>query len=191
LNTTGADVPVSAGSRRLFFAYWPPLAIRNELADLAQRLPAPWFPVASEDLHMTVLFLGEVGDAQATALCESMDYLPLHRFEQPLDSLEAWADGRICCLAGRSDPRLAALHAALAGRAAEVGLKVGSGVIRAHVTIARTPKGLRGRVPDPLAGAARLDFPALALTLAHSTTASELPRYRQVARWAGTLTRGG
>lgn len=177
------------GTRRLFFAYWPPLELRNELAALAQRLPAPWFAVDSEDLHMTLLFLGEVDASRAAVLCEALDYLPLHRYVQRLDSLEAWADGRICCLAGRSDARMVALHAALAARAREAGLRIGEGAIRAHVTVARTPKGLRGRVPDELARKAALDFPALAVTLAQSTLPAELPRYRQLARWACTLTR--
>jgi 2'-5' RNA ligase len=170
-----------AAVRRLFFALWPDRAVRERLEALAANLGPGWRPVLPADLHLTVLFLGQVPDGLVAPLCAAVDRLGLSAFEQALTQVESWAGGTLYCCAGPAVAALETLHDELAAIAVRAGLQVEKRAYRPHVTLARAVR----RAPRPLERGR--DFvvrlAARALVLAESGGHNGEPRYRHVRTW--------
>ena len=123
---------------RLFLALWPDERVRRELADWrdAWTWPAQATPVADAKLHLTLHFLGEVGDTQAQAL---MDAAPtgFAPFAVDLGEPAIWHGG-IAVLEPVSPPRaLFELQAALGRQLERLGFALEQRPFRPHVTMAR------------------------------------------------------
>ena len=105
---------------RLFFALWPPAATRAALATAGEalRFAAPAAPVARENYHLTIAFIGTVplaalervrriGERQRAAAC-SMEF----------NAYEYWPKPEVIVVAARTiDPPLESLWGALHRRA--------------------------------------------------------------------------
>jgi RNA 2',3'-cyclic 3'-phosphodiesterase len=149
--------------------------------------------LARVDLHVTLCFLGAVGEAQLAALCQRAGKIEAASFELTFERLELWPQAQILvATVERVPPAGLELAAALARAARQVGLAPDPKAWRPHVTM------LRGvtlqRVPAEPAGDAwpvpRLPLPVARFYLAESQGlgaqgcgAAEARRYATLAWW--------
>ena len=117
--------------------------------------------LAPVDLHVTLCFLGAVGEAQLAALRERAGRVTVRAFELEFEGLACWRGARIlAATVARVPPAALELVQALVGAAQEVGLAQEPRPWRPHLTL------LRGvTAPQLPAGADREAWPALHLTL--------------------------
>lgn len=185
MSSTGGAEPAGAAARagtatqRLFLALWPGAALRASLTALRDLQPWPQraAPVASERLHLTLHFLGEVPAARVPPLQAALA-VPLARFVLPLDCVACWAGGLVVLEASRPPPALLALHAALADALRAAGLPASGRALRPHVTLARHAVGHRPRAP-----ARALRWPVTGFELVRSRL-GPVPRYERLWRRA-------
>ena len=168
-------------SRRLFFGLWPEPIVADQLAAIGTALEAkPEYP---EDLHLTVLFLGQVPETRIEALLAAAGQIRQAPVYQPLVSLEVWPQSGVLGLIGDPVAPLESLREALgrASRAAGLDLLRERVEFRPHVTLAR---GV-----DPHAAFAPLRVAAVLLVARRFTLAQSLPRrdgrrYEALASWS-------
>jgi 2'-5' RNA ligase len=132
----------AARSLRLFIALWPTPAVRAGLC--ARRDAVDWPPparvVADERLHLTLHFIGPVPSALWPHLLPALQ-VSCSGFELQLGAAQPWPHGLVVLPAASVPPPLSALHAALAGALAGLGLPVERRAFRPHVTLARRAEG--------------------------------------------------
>lgn len=163
---------------RYFLALCPGSVARSALAALP--LPPGAQPVHPDDLHLTVAFLGPLGDHQPQSLLAALSpacALPPPRVT--LDASESWPGPRVFCAVGDC-PDVAALAARLWQRLGVLGWVPEARPYRAHVTLARklpAPFGPRVALPAPI----RWQPGALVLMASTGRTGTGLPRYQTVA----------
>jgi 2'-5' RNA ligase len=110
--------------------------------------------VPAADLHLTLVFLGAVGEDLVPRLNAAAARLRGAPCTVTLDRLERWRGGLLCAT-GPAPAPLQVLHARLVALARELGLAVESRPLRAHVTLARgLPRMALAAGAAPLAGAA-------------------------------------
>ena len=149
--------------------------------------------LARVDLHVTLCFLGAVGEAPLAALCERAGQVHASAFELLLDRLELWREARILAAAAtRVPPAGRALAEALAAAARELGLAPDVRPWRPHLTLVRgaTVQRLPPELEGPGSAALQLALPATRFYLAQSQELGRQPestvearRYRTLASW--------
>jgi 2'-5' RNA ligase len=117
--------------------------------------------LAPPDLHVTLCFLGAVGEAQLEPLCARAGQIEASSFELAFERLEFWREARILAASvARVPPAGLALAQALATAARQLGLAPDLNAWRPHLTLVRGASAQR--LPAEPAGDAR---PVLQLTL--------------------------
>lgn len=128
----------STGTRRLFFALWPDVPLREEILRRRALLkPSGWRAVPAHNLHLTLLFLGNqpssaLGDIDALGgqLCLERSRLRLDRF--------GWFPGaRVLWLGGSAPEPIQAWVDALSSGMDSLGLSVERRPFKPHVTLFR------------------------------------------------------
>lgn len=169
------------GESRVFFAIWPPLALRQELHALSQTLQqhTGGRVIKPESLHLTLVFIGTVGPPQIDALCACADALPLPGTELVLDQVGFWTRAGVVWAGSRHpDPDLLGFAAELHDRVQHLGFRLQKRVFRPHITLIRRARRRARTAPI------RLNWRLTELTL----TASELDpagaNYTVLRRWS-------
>ena len=126
------------GAERLFVALWPGDATRERLALAGRRLCPQGRRVPTANLHMTLVFLGQVEPTRRKLIADAMRAACAPSFTLALDHCGYFSAGRIAWL-GPSvmPPPLIALQGRLAANLDERGFSLEKRVFRAHVTLAR------------------------------------------------------
>ena len=130
----------AAPARRLFFALWPTEAERSALAHDVGPLAAlaGGRPVPAANLHVTLVFLGRVPDAQLVELRAVGDAQPWSATTLGFDRLDWWARAAAWVLGVGAPPAaLVDYQARLQQALAEQGFKPDARPYRPHMTIAR------------------------------------------------------
>jgi 2'-5' RNA ligase len=135
---------------RLFFALWPAAAARDAFAALAQELAllSGGKPVPPAKIHLTVAFLGDVGEERLPAARLAAEGGRWKAFDVTLDQVGSFRGARVGW-AGCREPAsgLIELQSGLAGRLVEAGFALDERPYAAHVTLAR--KIVRPIPPSP------------------------------------------
>lgn len=166
---------------RAFVAVELPEAFRGEVVELARELSrscagrfVPW-----ESLHLTLAFLGEVGEAEASRAVDALEGSCAGRAAVPLvpDGLGSFGRPRDATLwlGLRKEEGLMALAGAVREGLAARGLAFDEKPFLPHVTLARharLPKGALPRLPFPNAAE------ATRVTLFRSILEPEHARYK-------------
>lgn len=159
---------------RLFVALWPGPRVRQALAACRDgvRWPRGAAPTATDKLHLTLHFIGNVPAARVAEVAAALQ-APAPAFELHLDTAECWQGG-LAVLRPRTVPaRLQQLHADLAAALRRLALPVEARAFRPHVTLAR-------RAAPPLAPAEPLRWRIGGYVLVQSTPDG---RYRLLKRY--------
>ena len=105
-----------------------------------------------ENLHLTLLFLGNVEVDKVDAVRDIAAGIEGKRFDLVLDTLGGFRQNNARILwvgPSESPPALGALHQSLRRQVRKIGLRVGKGVYRPHVTLVRKAD-LRKKSPEDL-----------------------------------------
>lgn len=91
---------------RLFFALWPPAPVARSLANQADKLAEKSGGRATrrETIHLTLVFLGDVGEEQLPAVLETGAAVAAAPFELTLDRLGFWRHNRLIWAGCASTP---------------------------------------------------------------------------------------
>ncbi|WP_254774406.1 RNA 2',3'-cyclic phosphodiesterase [Marinobacter sp. AC-23] len=123
--------------RRLFFGLEIPARIKARLLKTtAEMSAAKWQSV--EQIHITLLFLGDVEEERLSAVCEAARNIPLAPFELSVTGLGCF--GQPCAprnlWAGvQPTAPVASLHSAIKGQMENLGLTTESRAFRPHITL--------------------------------------------------------
>jgi 2'-5' RNA ligase len=125
---------------RLFFALWPDPATRAAIAALARDVgrETGGRAVTPENVHLTLVFLGEQPAEIVPKLCASAAAVELSAFRLALDEVDCWRKTGIAWLGASETPAaLAALHGGLARALASLGIALEARPFAPHLTLAR------------------------------------------------------
>src|SRR4051794_10491830 len=125
---------------RLFFALWPDEGIRNELFRVAQATqPGSGGRVMRrENLHQTLVFVGNVADSELPALKAAAAPLELPAFTLHFGRMRYWRHNRIVWAAPLVMPEpLGRLVKALEARIAAAGIEYDDRDYQPHITLIR------------------------------------------------------
>jgi len=138
-------------SQRLFFALLPDEGVRTQLRQLQKDLNrADGRPVPAKNLHLTLLFLGNVAADKINAVCDIAEGIAGSQFDLTLDMSGSFRqnNARVLWLgASKPPPELGVLHQSLCQQAKSIGLPVRKETYRPHVTLARKVYS-RYRLPE-------------------------------------------
>lgn len=127
-----------AASERLFFALWPPADLQARAHALARKWVRRGRVLPAANLHLTLVFLGEVDAAGRAAAMAAAAGVRAAAFELNLTRLGCWQRRGIVWLGPQHvPPALVGLHAELARRLAEAGFPREARPFSPHLTVAR------------------------------------------------------
>ena len=128
---------------RLFFALWPDAALQARLAAWAKAAAGKGRPMRRENIHLTLVFLGDTRAALVPDLIALARGLSFAHIRLLLDRVGYWKHNRIVwCGADQDPPALSALVAELRARLDSVGIAFERRPFVSHVTLVRNAPGL-------------------------------------------------
>src|SRR5687767_13125619 len=125
---------------RLFFALWPDPPATAALAVAAGELAAlaGGKAVPAAKIHLTLAFLGEVGDDRLETVRSAASRLRCKAFDVALDQAGSFRGARVAWVGSRKPARgLVELHAALVGELSVCGFAPDERPYTPHATVAR------------------------------------------------------
>ncbi len=175
---------LSRKNRRLFFALWPPDAVRAQLAAAAQSHAALGRAIAARNLHVTLAFLGAVAEERIVGVLEAAQSAQKltfgGNFMLHLDRIEFWRRSSLICLsAGQIPSELLALVEGLRAGLLERGFGLREHqTFRPHVTLVRDV----ARGPAD-AGVASVQWPIDSFALVESKVGQRGSEYAVLEAW--------
>lgn len=139
----------AVATQRLFFALWPDSALQQQLAQTALALlpGADVRRVPSENLHSTLVFLGNVDPAQRLCLEDAANLVRAQRFTLTLNRFGYFRRPQVAWLGCTTIPApLRALVAELSLGAAACGFPPDKRPYEPHLSIARHLRSDPGRL---------------------------------------------
>jgi len=169
-----------ADKKRLFFALWPDLQIRSELAKVATtELRGNGKRVPSSNLHLTLAFLGELDENQQGLAEQAADSVRAPAFRLGLDRLGFFDHSKVAWSGpSESDTKLEALANGLHSALDQYGLATELRLFRPHVTLARNVTATGADTAHTLVSWSVREF-----CLVHSVPDSRGAQYHPVNFW--------
>ena len=159
---------------RLFFAAWPPAETAGALHTWAGGLEGR--PVARENIHLTLAFLGEADPQRAIAAAKGARGA---RHALPLEEARFWPHNQIIWAGPReTPPPLAALVESLKLELYRHQFILERRPFAAHVTLLR-----KAKAPEALPALPALDWPVEELLLVRSRNSPQGPVYEPIERF--------
>jgi 2'-5' RNA ligase len=127
-------------ARRLFFALWPDEVLRQRIVAQTRDSVAAsrGRPTAISNLHITVLFLGEVPEDRLAVVRAAGAHVNAESFGLEFDAVEAWRRSGVLSLTAReTPPALLDLVEQLRFKLLEAQFNLRPEEYRPHVTLAR------------------------------------------------------
>lgn len=170
---------MTAESRRLFFALWPPRDVADAIAAGARESEVRGRLVPPGKLHLTLAFLGDVPTDRIDALLAAGDDIRAADFDLCLSRLGHFHGPRVAWVGPKATPEpLVTLAAGVREAAAAAGIGRDTRGFRAHVTVARrADPPRRVRLSEPVTW--RPD----AFELTESARVAGKAVYRPLRRW--------
>jgi len=125
--------------KRLFFALWPDTKTRKQVAKFQQSIHAQSLKkVKADNLHVTLLFLGNINNKTETALKQSVENIKVSPFPLQFEQLSFWKKPRILCLTTQQyDTQLSILVKTLKQASEQCAIKTEERPYKPHITLAR------------------------------------------------------
>jgi RNA 2',3'-cyclic 3'-phosphodiesterase len=173
-------IPTPAGTQRLFFGL-DASAQSQPLVRLQQQLALAATPVAVENLHLTLLFLGAVPDVKLPQLYQLGHQVALQHgcFELVLDTLGLFPQAKVAWIGASNPPtELLTLELALRTGVSALGLPLDPRPYRPHITLYRKARTLPDARPS-----ATISLQAREFHLYESCSTPGGVQYHQLASW--------
>ncbi|WP_411726629.1 RNA 2',3'-cyclic phosphodiesterase [Methyloglobulus sp.] len=128
--------------KRLFFALWPDDMIRQQCVKITRAINNGKIrPVNPANLHVTLLFLGNITTDKEIAFREEVAIIPVPKITLRFDHLNFWKKpGVLCLTATDNSPKLMALVDNLAIVARKLDIPIDERPFKPHVTLAKKAK---------------------------------------------------
>ena len=170
-----------SAKQRLFFALWPDHNVRQALKDLVADLPLNGGrEVHSEDLHITLQFLGQVTADLYPCLEQIACNIKASLFHLKIDTIGYWKrPGIIWCKPTKSPRELTELVFDLQKGLLTCGFKPEKRVYTPHVTLVRNASTISSHLLDH-----PIDWNPEAFVLVASDSSERVPRYTVLKRWS-------
>ena len=155
--------------QRLFLALWPGDAVRAQLMQVRDTVPARGRPVADANLHLTLVFMGSVAVSRRPAVEAAAAGAAAPAFTLELDQVGYWPRARVAWLGSTAPPpALTGLVDCLQTRLAAAGFgDPDPRPYRPHVTLLRH---VDKRLGPPPALQAPVTWPVSSVSLVESVT---------------------
>lgn len=166
---------------RYFFALWPDAKVRSRMAAVAKQAAAKGRMHHPEDIHLTLVFLGQVADERQRCIYEVADGISGKGFELRIDRTGYWPRPRILWAGPAETPEsLSQLVFDLKNGLADCGFEPEQRRYKPHVTLYRKAlRAVAGEIDTPIT------WPVSEFVLAVSGGgAPGMPRYRVLRRWS-------
>jgi 2'-5' RNA ligase len=162
---------------RLFFALWPDVDVVSQLAGVAANLPSDnSVRVPSNNLHLTLAFVGEVARPRLAALREIGAAQRAPRFTLEIDAIEYWRESRVIVARVRQVP--AVMRRLWMSLHKDLGLSCRTPFVP-HVTLAR--KVTQAPVQQVMSA---FEWCATSFSLILSETSGRASAYTVVDTWS-------
>ncbi|MES9943091.1 MAG: RNA 2',3'-cyclic phosphodiesterase [Candidatus Thiodiazotropha sp. 6PLUC2] len=167
--------------QRLFFALWPSAEVRDQLHQCLEQGPSvkgrPHHPA---DLHMTLVFLGQVRAERITCIREAADSMDVQSFSLQIDHSGYWPRPKIVWAAPETTPHpLTRLVDDLKHRLTSCGFEPEQRPYRPHVTLYRK---VPHHQPWRLQSAIQWDVNEFVLATSNNPGSNQ-NRYQILDRW--------
>ncbi|EOT7836630.1 RNA 2',3'-cyclic phosphodiesterase [Pseudomonas aeruginosa] len=166
-------------SLRLFFALPCPRPLADRIGRWRDGQALPGCPVATENLHLTLAFLGQLPATRLDALRDMAATIKEPPFDIRLDRLLRWRNGILSLAPGQPPGALLRLQRALRFGLAALELPPESRPFSPHLTLARHAAPLEDAQPPPT-----FVWQAEHFDLLRSETAPTGVHYLSLGRWA-------
>lgn len=165
----------------VFFALWPEQAVRKRLAAEALQCDSQGRLHHPLDLHMTLVYLGQMADSQMHCVEGVADRISCQPFSLQIDGLGFWHRPRILWAGPKQMPeRLSQLVFDLQRGLEACGFEPERRRFKPHVTLFRKSAPADPKVIEPA-----IDWPVEGFVLAVSgLNKPGEPRYRILKRWS-------
>lgn len=182
MSSPEAEAPGVRQCQRLFLALWPDEAVRCRLTRERDRAAAAYRgrPVAPENLHITLAFLGASDGSQRACAERVAGRVEGALFTITLERLDYWPRPRVLWLGSEHTPAaLSALIGALQRGLAACGFTLEERPFRPHITLLRKvpPRPRGGTLLEPI------EWPVTQFHLVESVTRSAGAEYRILTSW--------
>ena len=162
---------------RLFFAIPCSPQLARDIVDWRDRNPLEGKPVAPENLHLTLAFLGSQPRGQVEALAALAASLTPTAFTLHLDRLARWKNGLLHLAPSQVPPALADLERSLREQLLISGFSLETRPFKPHLTLARHCPRL------PASPTPTFDWPATEFALYASENTAKGSRYHVLGHW--------
>lgn len=164
--------------KRLFFALWPDQATHQHCQQITQALRDHGKPVAAMNLHVTLVFLGQVDAAKQTAISKAADNIQFEAMNLRFNRLSYWKKPAVVCLcAEQTDPAVQQLVDQLANAARQNGLMIDDRPFKPHVTLLRKARSQPQHLFESI------QWQADGFCLVESCSTPSGVEYRVIQRW--------
>ncbi len=166
-------------SKRLFFALWPIDKTRQQIASQYRRLHQPQYkPVKTDNLHITLIFLGQVDNDTETKITQGANQISTPAFQLSFDQLSLWRRPGILCLTSqKQNPGLLSLVERLKKLSESCGIASESRPYKAHITLAKKA------FVKPDTKIKSIVWQATTFSLVQSTNTSNGVHYQIIKTW--------
>jgi len=141
---------------RCFIALWPDPGTRDQLDALASRVQKIYSGsrrTQTDQLHLTLAFIGPIKRLQANRVAEMLHRIDVPAFVWTLDRCAGFEGGRLLWVGGQDDPRLTTLAQAVRTGLDELRVGYDRKPFAAHVTLLRNVgRRIAGLPLDPPIG---------------------------------------
>jgi 2'-5' RNA ligase len=165
--------------KRLFFALWPDQQTRWKCQQLLDGIRAAGKPLAADNIHVTVLFLGHVNEVQQQAMVIAAGQIKPESMRICFDRLAYWKKPAIVCLdaSEQTDSNLLNLAEILKLAASQNGIAVEQRPYVPHVSLLRKAKFLPPLQFEPIS------WQSQSFCLVESCSTPGGVEYRVLQRW--------
>ena len=146
MQATETNTAVREETVRVFFAIWPDAAAQRRLAELAERLETvcDGRKVRAENIHLTLVFLGEVSVDRLDALCQAANEIQgagVRAFDFAVEEIRYWKHNRIAYAGvAKVSQELLDLVSALQSALSAAGFSFDRQAYVPHITLVRKAK---------------------------------------------------
>jgi 2'-5' RNA ligase len=164
--------------KRLFFALWPDDASRHQVDLLNQSLPVDGRKLVSQNLHVTLVFLGNVDDELVVDIIEAASQIQADPVSLTFDALAHWKKPKILCLTcSKQTTPVYRLVNQLTRMLKSFPVRLETRPYRAHITMVRKAKVLPEIQLSPIS----MQFDRFVLV--ESVSTDKGVRYDVLASW--------
>jgi len=164
-------------AKRLFLAVCPPMSLTQTI-ERSIRLPLDCRPVAAENYHVTLLFLGLVEPGVQVEICRSMAQVRSTPFIVQFRQITHWEKPKVLCLTDlKANVALLNVVTQIKKGVEKLGVSVERRPFQAHLTVAK------GALRPHLGTVNGISWPVESFCLLESIVVASGVRYDVIQKW--------